>query len=583
MIRTSDWARFASNTDHGLLVAFGEFLQQHGLLDQLMQVPIPQKTIQHTPQAKLIEFLAGIFSGIEYLSDLNDAAHPLAKDDFVAHAWGLPHFAHYSGVSRTLDACDLQTVSAVRQAIDTFNQPFIRTVVHELLRSGIVIVYDLDLTGQAVSSTSTTYPDVGFGWMNNAVRLGYQLARICLTTVSQERIWLSGFHHPGDTVSASCLQELIRAAETQTQVRPHRRTDLVQQRIAATEKLMERPRRLLSQQQTKQAQLQQTELRVRIQIAQAEQVQKSLVFTARSERLVQRLPSWQARLPRLAKQLAHCERAITHHQTYLDELTHRVAELKTWLAQLENDNRTNPDPPVCEVRMDSGFSGAENLTWLIEMGYQVNTKAPSDKTTSALRKSISAQTQWTRVGANAEMTEPMEYRLHDCPYPLRAALQRFKVGDAYQYATLLQFRDVGTPPPLADWFQSYNGRQTIEAGNKELKSGVFHVQHLMTRSPAGIQLQVLFAGVAANAVRWATPWLRTCASSLTPRWEQTLQSPKHMVRVAANSAALVQQTATGTALQFAPSSALPGVTLFLKGVPAFQLPLGFQTVVQNHN
>jgi hypothetical protein len=471
----------------------------------------------------------------------------------------------------------------VRQAIETFSQPFIRTAVHELLRSGRVIVYDLDLTGQAVSSTSTTYPDVGFGWMNNAVRLGYQLARICLTTVSQERLWLSGFHHPGDTVSAGCLQELIRAAESQTQVRPWRRTDLVQQRIAATEKLMERPQRLLSQQQTKRAQLQQTELRLQLQIAQAEQAQKSPVFTARAERLVQRLPGWQARLPRLARQLANCERAILHHQTYLDELTHRIAELKTWLAQLEDDNRTNPDPPVCEARMDSGFSGEENLTWLIEMGYQVNTKAPSDKTTNALRKTISAQTRWTRVGANAEMTEPVEYRLHDCPYPLRAALQRFQVGDAYQYATLLQFRDDGPPPPLADWFHSYNGRQTIEAGNKELKSGVFHVQHLMTRSPAGIQLQVLFAGVAANAVRWAMPWLRACASAVTPRLAQTLQSPKHMVRVAANSAALVQQTTVGTALQFAPSSALPGVTLFLKGVPAFQLPLGFQTVVQNRN
>jgi hypothetical protein len=285
----------------------------------------------------------------------------------------------------------------------------------------------------------------------------------------------------------------------------------------------------------------------------------------------------------LAQQRTPSEHAIAHQQAYLDELAHRITELKTWLAQLQDDNRTNPNPPVCEVRMDSGFSGDDNLTWLIEMGYQVNTKAPSDKTTNALRKSISAQTRWTRVGANAEMTEAVEYRLHDCAYPLHAALQRFKAGDAYQYATLLQFCDNGTPPPLADWFQSYNGRQTIEAGNKELKSGVFHVQHLMTRSRAGIQLQVLFAGVAANAVRWAMPWLRACASAVTPRLEQTLQRPKHMVRVAANSAALVQQTAVGTALQFAPNSALPGVTLFLKGVPAFQLPLGFQTVVQNHN
>ncbi|MCI0477444.1 MAG: hypothetical protein L0Y55_14455, partial [Anaerolineales bacterium] len=114
----------------------------------------------------------------------------------------------------------------------------------------------------------------------------------------------------------------------------------------------------------------------------------------------------------------------------------------------------------------------------------------------------------------------------------------------------------------------------IEAGNKESKSGVFHVQHVMTRSPYGIQLQVLFTGVAANAVRWAMPWLHTCTKATTTKFERTLHSPKHLVRVAANAPALVQQSDQGTALQFAPSSALTGVTLFLKGVPAFQLPLG---------
>jgi len=96
-----------------------------------------------------------------------------------------------------------------------------------------------------------------------------------------------------------------------------------------------------------------------------------------------------------------------------------------------------------------------------------------------------------------------------------------------------------------------------------------------SRSPAGIRLQVLFTGLAANAVRWCVPWLKNCAAETTPKLSRTLNSPKHLVRVAANSAALVQQTPCGTALQFAPESSLPGVTLFLKGVPAFQLALGF--------
>jgi len=58
----------------------------------------------------------------------------------------------------------------------------------DLLRRGAPIVFDLDLTGQAVSSTSTSYPEAAFGWMNDSVKLGYQLARVCLTDVEGERV-----------------------------------------------------------------------------------------------------------------------------------------------------------------------------------------------------------------------------------------------------------------------------------------------------------------------------------------------------------------------------------------------------------
>jgi hypothetical protein len=43
-----------------MLVAFGEFLQQHGLLERLRQVPMPQKTHAFSPQDKLIELLIGL-------------------------------------------------------------------------------------------------------------------------------------------------------------------------------------------------------------------------------------------------------------------------------------------------------------------------------------------------------------------------------------------------------------------------------------------------------------------------------------------------------------------------------------------
>ena len=564
-----------ANTQHGMLVAFGEFLKQHGLIERLMNVPVSQKTRTFAPQTKLVEFLAGIMSGLEHLEDLNDGPRPLAKDPVVAQAWGQPGFAHSSSVSRTLDACDGETVAAVERAIQAFSQPFLTTTVQDLLRRGEPIVYDFDLTGQAVSSTSTTYPGVAFGWMNDGVKLGYQLARVCLSPQAGERVWLAGFHHPGDTVSATCLQELVPAAEAQTHVRPRRRTELVQQRIEAQQAVITRTHRLVSQQPAKLNRLLQAQTELIGKIYHAEQVRKEPISSGKLARLKEQRAGWRKRLPRLDTQIANCRQVLAKHQAHARDQETALANLRAWQAQLEAENRTNPNPPpYVEARMDAGFVSGANLTWLLEMGYCPNTKAPNDRTTTALRARLSPQTRWVSVGANAEMTAWGNYALHGCPFPLTVALERFKVGRAYKYATLIHYRDDGVFPTLPVWFQHYNERQTIEAGNKEMK-GTFFVQHLMSRSPAGVRLQVLFTGLAANAVRWCVPWLKSCAAEPTPKLSRALNSPKHLVRVAANAAALVQRTACGTALQFTPESPFPGATLFLKGVPAFQLAFGF--------
>jgi hypothetical protein len=224
--------------------------------------------------------------------------------------------------------------------------------------------------------------------------------------------------------------------------------------------------------------------------------------------------------------------------------------------------------------MDAGFTSGENLTWMIEMGYTPNTKAPNAQTTTALQARLTDSSHWVRVGDNAEMIAWDDHALHGCPYPVTVALERFKTGTQYKYATLIQYRDDGQFPTLPAWFHHYNERQTIEAGNKEMK-GTFFVQHLMSRSLAGIQLQVLFTGLAANVVRWCIPWLQSCAPMTHSKFQQTLSSPKHLIHMAANTDALVQQAPHGTTLQFAPHSPLAGLVLFLKGVPAFQLSLGF--------
>lgn len=564
-----DWP--ITNTDHGMLVAFGEFLHQHGLLDRLRQVPIAQKTHDFAPQAKLIEFLAGIMSGIEHLQDLNYGPRPLMPDTVVARAWGVERFAHFTSVGRTLAACDDQTVTAVEAAITAFSRPFIETSVHQRVRRGQRLVYDFDLMGQAVSSTSTTYPDVAFGWMNDQVRLGYQLARVSLALGDGARIWLAGFHHPGDTVSSACLQELVHAAEAQTGVRPHRWPERVRQRIEAQQAVMARTRRLADQRQTKRQRLQQTYTTLTGKYYHAQQVLSGPISAGKQARLQAQAAGWQKRLPRLAQQIAQAERGLARHQTRLAEQAAALARLRTWQAQLEADNAANPNAPEIEARMDAGFASGENLTWLLEMGYAPNTKAPNGRTTTALRAHLPRSAAWEKVGDNAEMVLIGEHTLRGCPYRLTVAVERFKVGRTFKYATLVR---VGPVPKLAEWFAQYNKRQTIEAGNKEMK-GTFFVQHLMSRAPAGIRLQVLFTGLAANVVRWCQPWLKTCAAAPTPAVTRTLNSPKALVRVAANSPALVQSTPAGSSLLFGPRSALPGAAFTLRGVPAIQLPLGF--------
>jgi len=565
-----DWP--ITNTEHGMLVAFGEFLQQHGLLERLRQIPVPQKAHDFDPQDKLIEFLAGIMSGMEHLQDLNYGPRPLAKDTAVAQAWGVEGFAHFTTVGRTLAACDDQTVAATEAAITAFSRPFAQTTVHELLRRGQPLIYDLDLTGQAISSTSTTFPDAAFGWMNDQVRLGYQLARVSLTACAGERIWLAGFHHPGDSVSSACLKELIRAAEVQTGVHPRRQPERVSQRIAAQQAVVARTRRLVDQHQTKLERLRQTHTTLTGKQYHAEQVLKGPVSSKKQARLQAQAGGWQKRLPRLIKQMAQAQSMLSTHQTRLTEQQAELAALRTWQAQLEVDNQTNPNPPEIETRIDAGFASGDNLTWLLEMGYAPNTKAPNARTTTSLRAQLPRGAAWEKVGDNAEMILIGEHTLHGCPYPLTVALERFKVGRAFKYATLVR---TGPAPKLGEWFAHYNARQTIEAGNKEMK-GVFFVQHLMSRSSAGIRLQVLFTGLAANVVRWCQPWLKSCAAApVTPNVTRTLNSPKALVRVAANSAALVQQTASGTTVLFSPRSALPGAAFTLHGVPAIQLPLGF--------
>ncbi|MGV0977066.1 MAG: hypothetical protein ACOYD1_13730 [Candidatus Nanopelagicales bacterium] len=588
----------SSPTQHAMLIAWGHFARTLGLTKGLADLPIDQKAVVRAPHEKVIEFLVGLLSGIEYLSDLSEGPTPLARDSEVAKAWQLQPMADASGVSRTLAACDLTTVQALQAVLDALGQPFLDRAVSDLRQRRETLVLDVDLTGRPVSSTSRTFPGAEFGYMDGEIRLGYQLAEICLQTRLFGRQWLSAQQHPGDTLSAPCLLGLVQAAERRLGCHPRRRTELLEQRLGVCEQTLQAMQqqlthidpRLVTQLErceSLQGQIQAAETHIQTLLNQPASSRQSGPYSLLS-RLRKQVAGWERHLRHAQQRVAQLNTVMQHQrqraQQALDLQTAEWQRLRARHTRLCQENACQANPPHCKMRTDAGFASGENLTELIELGYDVETKSGNPAIVTALRSRVTPETVWAPVGKNAEMVAWTGYQSHTCPYPLTVGLERFHTPQGVLHAVLLRYQDA-TPtslafpsgPPgldLVQWFHDYNGRQTVEAGNKEEKT-TFKVQHLMSHSPAGIEIQALLTVFAANFVRWADHWVRERVEYPTKRFETALGSPKRLVRVAANSPATVEHAAGQEALRFSPLSCFGGVMIRLSAEPGYQLPLPF--------
>jgi len=578
-------------TQHALMVAWGEFAHEIGLIEKLSQVPIPQKNVVHTPQAKVLTFLMGILTGITHLKDLNEGPHPLAHDWVAIRAWGLVSLAHYTGVSRTLAACDEEAVVAITQVLHEVSQPFIEQEVRLLLRHGRPLVVDLDLAPRRVSNTSTTFPDAEFGWQDDKVGLGYDAALVALTSPTYGRLFLTGFHYPRNPISLPRLQKMVRAAEERLGRCPRRRTELVEQRRRALQKTIEQRQDWLSTQLDKQkAALTRLEtLPAEVARLEAEVCRLEAAYHAQGReekphsqlaKARRRLAAAQKRLNKAPQQLQQAQQVAATHRERLERLWAEHAALKAHLAQLRADNERNPNPVTIILRMDAGFGTGPNVTWLIEMGYLIYTKAYNAQVAAKLNNMVAADTHWTRVGKNAEMTAWGEQGISNCPYPLTVALERFHTPDGLKHSALLVYRDDGQMLTLPAWFDFYNGRQIIEAGIKETNV-VFKMHPLKMRSPGGIALQEQFSLFAANFVRWAAVWLRERVSRSIRHFDVALTRVKAMVRVAANTSAWVVGEDDCLLVRFDETGAYPGVELRLAGTWRVRPPILPRKIVQD--
>ena len=572
-----------ATTDHAWLVVLGHFAQALGVVEGLENVALEQRKgpDETKPQTKLIEFLVGILGGIEYLQELNQGAQPIAKDPTIAKAWAQTIFRHYSQVSRTLEVADEETLAAVVEVLRRVSEPYIQAVVMEEIKQNGHLMIDLDLTGREVSPTSSDYPEADFGWMDDAVSKGYQAAITSLVSERWQRLLVSLQRYPGRTLSAECLQSAVREVEEVLQVRPRRRVELVQARRQEIMVHIDQLQRQGAHNQQKQAALwlRMRAARTEIKQHQAEVTRLEVEYRAQdwTERPYSQLAKTRRKLVAAQKREARTWRDLTKLQHQAVRLQQQISApqetllaLDEWLAYLDADNMANPNPVSMVVRLDAGFSTGLNLTWLIELGYTVLTKAHHRSSTDSLRRRLPPQPEWTQVGKNAEAVAMADYYQNDCPYPLQAMLVRYHLPNKVRYTTLF-YSDQTPPPPLPEWFSRYNARQTIEAGIKEGK-GVFTLKRHLVRSPIGMKLQEQFALFGANFVRWAAAWTKDLLSQANQNFSTALGQVKTLVRTVSRSRARWVRNAVGNTLIFDEAGPFAGTIICLSGSIAFQLP-----------
>jgi hypothetical protein len=567
-------------TDHALLVVLGDFARHVGLIDRLAQVPIGQRMGRHSPQDKLTQMLVGVLAGLEYLQDFNVVGDPLVKDPAVAHSWGQASFAHYSSLSRTLAVADAETLRAVIAALDDVSRIHVENEVAWFVRTGRPLVVDVDLTGRQVSSTSTTYPGAEFGWMGDEVGKGYQAAVTSLSGGPTRRLWLSVARYGGRTHSSECLRGVVNTMEQKVGLHPRRRTDLARGRLDGLSETLAAAECEVERLAARQVALTVESATAATEATTADDAVYELVWQYRDQvrpetphsRLAQarrRHRRAVARVHRLARSVLANDARLEQTRSRLTPLRAEHADCRKHDASLLADNAEAVCSPSFLLRLDAGFSTADNLTWLIEKGYDVLSKAHSTQTIAHLHRLIPVDAVWQRVGDNAEAVYLGAQAIADCPYPLHVLAVRYHLGQERRHTALVYYGDHPPTDDLPGWFHRYNARQIIEAAIKEGQS-VFPMRRPWVRSPIGLHLQEQFSLFAANFIRWATTWAAQRVRRANRLLSEALGEVKTLVRVLAHARATLAVTGLGRVLILDDAGPYPGAIVCLAGMPVYQ-------------
>jgi len=107
---------------------------------------LPLKTVDHPPEAKLLDVLVSILAGCRAISQVNTRIRP---DLALARAWGRPRFAEQATLARTLDAFGPEQVHQLRQGSEALFRRQSYVLRHDFAKGWLWL--DIDLTPLPIS------------------------------------------------------------------------------------------------------------------------------------------------------------------------------------------------------------------------------------------------------------------------------------------------------------------------------------------------------------------------------------------------------------------------------------------------
>jgi hypothetical protein len=137
-------------------------------------VHITQKVYHHDPLDKLLDCFINILAGGHGLNEINLRVRP---DVALQAAFGRNQCAEQSTISRTLNACTVDTVAQLRQATETILRHYGRSYRHDYHQH--LQVLDVDLTGLVAGRLGEGVTKGYFAHHRNA--RGRQLGRVLAT------------------------------------------------------------------------------------------------------------------------------------------------------------------------------------------------------------------------------------------------------------------------------------------------------------------------------------------------------------------------------------------------------------------